>query len=604
MTSGANTLGQTLAFQQQIIGIQNANGAPPGTASGAVGLFQINYTNMKNLSSQLGIDPNTPMTAELQVKIANQLALTANGGQPVVDTAGALRVGTAWAGAGNANASSYANQTATNFNTLQTVGTPNSNPTQFPPNFDSNSATQTTNSDGSVTFTDKNNNSYILKDNQWVDASGNVVGNANFTGTVNLTSAPSATALTSGLGLQGNWSVTNISQNTSGGINVVTYTGPNGQQLNVDSTGKVTDVASGISIGQYSPTSGSFTANPPTLDGLALLNGGTQPTVLINQSSQLQSQINNLQDKLDNPENLSAGDYLVTRQQISDLTAQKQVVDSQIAAITAPSTTTNTVTADTATQNGYGAGFDPASGDPIAPAPQPISLAYTNPPSTFVPSTSPTLYGTTTEPAPGAAITITGGTIVPTPAPTIVTPTSFGNDVNTTTNNTLTASYGSNLGTNGFNTLPSSLGGSTITPEAASGQPAASIDTSTTGSGYGNSDRYLSDGSPNPDYNASSSDGAAAAPTVGTFDTNLSYTAPAVGSSFNSTTSAGGFGLGGETSTNTETGATTTVAEAPAASTPAPTTPGTTPDGGASTPSAAGGATTAAASAAGQGGGC
>lgn len=290
LTSGSNTIKSTIDFQTQIIKLQRDAGMGDA-ASGAVGGLQINKTNMIALTKDL--DPNTPMTAALQVQLGAKLALQANGGKPVTDAAGAQRVGAAWAGPGNEGAGAYAARTSANWQVQASGANPNSVNAVAPkigslPNEIPGTRTTFADSSGAVIGTSvqiKNSDGSIdrltIINGVTRDSSGRIVADGQTSSTGVWEKAPPASAL----GLSKDWDgpvVTgpdgkfisktfyNPEYNADGTRSYVTI-GPTGKIVE-DTTGKFTSI--GVDAVAATPPPPPLTAAPQA-GALGLPSTGT-----------------------------------------------------------------------------------------------------------------------------------------------------------------------------------------------------------------------------------------------------------------------------------------------------------------------------------------
>lgn len=277
-----------------------------GADSSAIGPYQMIGTTLDSYASKAGISPDTKMTPEVWDKIGSAGvtdALARSGGDiskvPVVWYSGNPN-GT---GVAPATMAAYQQKWLNNYQTQAAKvnsydgqgANPNSGPNQYPPGFDSGSATKTTNADGSITYTDKNNqvytlqngtwidpgknqvvgvattsggqilaypqgvndtsyqvsnpdgtktfvassgDSYILKDGKWFDNQGSMIGSAGGS-TASLTAAPDTTVVAKGLGIDGQLTVT-TQTNADGSFRYATYTDTNGNKFWIDNKGSVT----------------------------------------------------------------------------------------------------------------------------------------------------------------------------------------------------------------------------------------------------------------------------------------------------------------------------------------------------------------------------
>ena len=292
------TLSEVRAYQQSMLSA--------GASSSAIGPYQMIGTTLDTYAAEAGVSPDTKMTPEVWDKIGSagvSDALARSGGDiskvPVVWYSGNPN-GTGVAPATMAAyqqkwLDNYQTQVAKDSNYQGAGANPNSLPSQYPPGFDVGSATKTTNADGSITYTDQNNqvytlsngtwidpakdqvvgvstvaggqilayppgvnafsytsnnpdgtktfvgssgDAYLLKDGNWYNNQGNNIGTAGL-GTAALTAAPDAAVVAKGLGIEGQLTVT-TQTNADGTFSYASYTDQSGNKFWIDNKGSVT----------------------------------------------------------------------------------------------------------------------------------------------------------------------------------------------------------------------------------------------------------------------------------------------------------------------------------------------------------------------------
>jgi muramidase (phage lysozyme) len=291
------TLSEVRAYQQSMLSA--------GASSSAIGPYQMIGTTLDSYAAKAGVSPDTKMTPEVWDKIGSagvSDALARSGGDiskvPVVWYSGNPN-GTGVAPATMAAyqqkwLDNYQTQAAKDSNYQGAGANPNSLPSQYPPGFDVGSATKTTNADGSITYTDQNNQVYTLRNGTWIDpgkdqvvgvstvaggqilayppgvnafsyndsnsdgsktfvgstgeayllkngswySNGTFVGTAGL-GTAALTAAPDAAVVAKGLGIEGQLTVT-TQTNADGTFRYASYTDQGGNKFWIDNKGSVT----------------------------------------------------------------------------------------------------------------------------------------------------------------------------------------------------------------------------------------------------------------------------------------------------------------------------------------------------------------------------